>query len=221
LLGETLRDPEGKIMGMILGVPRLYRLGAQRLLGLAAGNFFVDASARMQGFFMLRRFLATPGFDFLYANSCNRQSGPLWAKCGAIMVPESDVEYLFPLRLGPIAQELALRKGWPAWTGSILRSLGPMASLVAAPRISRSRFTVECCTDLELLADIAGRNRNAELLQPDRSAAYLEWVYGSLPAKPGDDRIQQIYTFTDGAGQDGWFAVRFDHRGRLEQIKTT
>jgi hypothetical protein len=70
----------------------MYQLGSQRLLGRAGGNFYVDASARMQGFFMLRRFLGAPGFDFYYANSCNRQSAPLWAKCGALMVPDSDVE---------------------------------------------------------------------------------------------------------------------------------
>src|SRR5271166_2033459 len=109
-LGETLRDPDGKILGMIIAVPRMYRLGSQRLIGLAAGHFFIDASARMQGFFMLRRFLGTQGFDFLFANSCNRQSGPLWAKCGAVMVPESEVEYLLPFKLGPLAEEWALRK---------------------------------------------------------------------------------------------------------------
>ena len=36
--GETLRGPEGKILGMILAVPRMYLLGDQRLLGLAAGQ---------------------------------------------------------------------------------------------------------------------------------------------------------------------------------------
>src|SRR5208283_1936628 len=80
-LGLILTTSEGKITGMILSVPRRYRLGGQRLLGLAAGDFFVDASARLQGFFMLRRFLGLGGVDFWYANSCNRQSGPLWAKC--------------------------------------------------------------------------------------------------------------------------------------------
>ena len=109
-LGLSLMSPDGKLAGMILSVPRLYLLGDQRLLGLAAGDFFVDSSARMQGFFMLRRFLGLAGADFWYANSCNRQSGPLWAKCGAAMVPESDVEYLLPIRLGPLAQELAVRR---------------------------------------------------------------------------------------------------------------
>src|SRR4051794_5503508 len=101
-LGLCLRTGEGKLAGMILSLPRLYKLGDRDLLGMAAGLFFVDASARMQGFFMLRRYFSIAGVDFYYANSCNRQSAPLWAKCGAVQVPESEVEYLFPLRLGPI-----------------------------------------------------------------------------------------------------------------------
>src|SRR5277367_6551951 len=63
--GETLRGPEGTILGMILAVPRMYLLGDQRLLGLAGGNFYVDASVRLQGFFMLRRFLGTQGVEFV------------------------------------------------------------------------------------------------------------------------------------------------------------
>jgi hypothetical protein len=220
-LGLTLWSPDGKLVGMILSVPRLYRLGDRPLLGLAAGNFYVDSSARLQGFFMLRRFLGLSGVDFWYANSCNRQSAPLWAKCGAMMVPESDVEYLFPLHLGPLAQELAIRKGWPPAIGSILRGLGPVATLVAAPRVPRHRFAIESCADFERLAQIAEQDRNPELLQPDRSAAYLHWVYGSSPVKPMPDQAQEIFAFKDENGREGWFALRFDRRGRLEQIRTT
>ena len=85
--GETLRTPDGKIAGMILAVPRLYLLGDKTLLGLAAGDFFIDAAARMQGFFMLRRYFKLSHGDFWFANSCNRQSGPLWAKCGCSWCP--------------------------------------------------------------------------------------------------------------------------------------
>ena len=131
--GETLRGPEGNVLGMILAVPRMYQLGDQRLLGLAAGNFYVDASVRVQGFFMLRRFLGTPGVEFCYANSCNRQSAPLWAKCGAAFVPESDVEYLFPFNLGPIAEEWAIRKKWPTTVQGAVRTIGPFANLIGAP----------------------------------------------------------------------------------------
>jgi hypothetical protein len=218
--GLSLWSPDGKIVGMILAVPRLYRLADRRLLGLAAGDFFVDSSARLQGFFMLRRFLSLTGVDFWYANSCNRQSGPLWAKCGAIMVAESDVEYLFPLRLGPIAEELALRKGWPLVSGRLLRGLGPAATLIAAPRIPKNRFAVEYCTEIDRLAEIADRDRNPLYLEPERSAAYLKWVYGSLTSVPGEKQDHQVFSFHDNIGREGWFALRHDLRGRLQQIRT-
>jgi hypothetical protein len=171
---------------------------------------------------MLRRFLGLTGADFWYANSCNRQSGPLWAKCGAVMVPESDVEYLLPIRLGPLAEELAARKGWPRAVGSMLRALGPAAAPLLTRRAGKRRFVVDYSVDLDRLAGIAARNRNPALLQPDRSAAYLDWVYGSLPAAPSSGQAQQVFAFRDaaGAGLEGWFSIRFDRRGQFEQIRT-
>ena len=79
-LGETLRTEDGRLAGMILSLPRMYRIGEKPMLGLAAGNLYVDASARMQGFFLLRRFFAMKGADFWYANSCNRNP----ARCGQV-----------------------------------------------------------------------------------------------------------------------------------------
>ena len=220
-MGETLRDSEGKIRGMILGIPRMYRLGSQRLLGRAAGNFYVDASARMQGFFMLRRFLGAPGFDFYYANSCNRQSAPLWAKCGAQMVLESDVEYLLPFKLGPLAEEWASRKKWHPAVAAALKAAGPLATLVAAPRRPKHQFTLEYCVDLERLAVIADRNRDPELLQPEHSVAYLKWVYGSMPKSPSNAEISGVmYRFADPAGREGWFVLKFEPRGRKHQIRS-
>jgi len=219
-MGETIRNPEGKILGMILAVPRMYRLGSQRLLGLAAGNFYVDSSARMQGFFLLRRFLGSHGVDFYYANSCNRQAGPLWAKCGGLMVLESDVEYLFPLKLGPLAEELAIRKEWHPVVAGLLRAAGPLATLVAAPRRPRNRLTLEQCVDLDRLAEIAERNRNPELLQPERSVPYLNWQYPSVSESPeSKEMAHAIYRFADPSGREGWFALRFDRRGRNDQIR--
>jgi hypothetical protein len=219
-LGDTIRDPEGKIFGMIVAVPRMYRLGAERRNGLAAGHFFIDASARMQGFFMLKRFLATGGFDFVYANSCNGQSGPLWAKCGALMVPESEVEYLLPFRLGPLAEELAIRKAWHPVVARALRVAGPIATLVAAPRLPKNRFKVEPSKDVERLAEIAGRNLNPAFLQPERSAPYLRWVYAPwLESTDLKGSGGAIYRFTSSTGQEGWFSLIFARRGHREQIR--
>ncbi len=219
-LGDTLRSEDGKLAGMILSLPRMYRIGGKQLLGLAAGNFFIDSSARMQGFFLLRRFLAMKGADFWYANSCNRQSGPLWAKCGAGQVPESEVEYIFPFRVGPIIQELAFRKKWPPTIIKMLGIVGPVATLVAAPRLPKKRFKIEYCVDLDRLADLSERSRNPGLLQPERSTSYLRWLYGGLPTTEADGQKMCIYAFNDDAGLEGWFSLIFEPRGGFDQIRS-
>jgi hypothetical protein len=218
-MGETLRTEDGKIVGMIIAIPRLYRLGDETLLGVAGGHFFIDASARLQGFFMIRRAMAMEGANFWYANSANRQSAPILAKCGAARVPESEVEYLFPFRLGPLIQEVALRKGWPASVARLLRAFGPLATIAAAPRLPAGRFRVDYCTDYEKLSALSDRYRRPDLLQPERSAPDLQWVYGTLPASPPPDESGAIFSFTDPGGHEGWFALSFDTRGHLDQIR--
>jgi hypothetical protein len=220
-LGETLRAPDGTLVGMILSVPRVYRLGDQQLLGLAAGNFFVDRSARLQGFFMIRRFLSCQGVDFWFANSCNAQSGPLWAKCAAAQTPESDVEYLLPIRLGPLLQEVALRRSWPRAAVSLLGVLGPLATPLIAARRPRHGFRFERSTDWDRLAAIAERNRNPDLLEPARTAPSLQWAYGEVADESAGASFTPVYQFADGRGREGWFSLRFDRRGRNQQIRST
>src|SRR5579885_3459812 len=58
--GEVIRDDSGAIVGMIGCWPTSFRLGDRRLLGLGAHNFFVDPSARMQGYMLFRRYLNDP-----------------------------------------------------------------------------------------------------------------------------------------------------------------
>jgi hypothetical protein len=42
-----------------------------------------------------------------------------------------------------------------------------------------------------------------------------------LPLSPSNDEAGTvIYRFQDQAGRDGWFAIRFERRGRNEQIKS-
>jgi hypothetical protein len=216
-LGEVLRNPEGRIVGMILSVPRMYRLGERKLLGLAAGNFYVDRSARMQGFFLLRRFLKTPGYDFYYANSCNSQSGSLWVKCGAAQVPESEVEYLFPYRLGPLVQEVALRKNLPGLAATLARASGAVATFLVAPRRPKCRLRVEPCQDLERLAAIADRDRDPEGLECERGVPYLRWIYESPSQDPSSSH--HLYRFSDDRGNEGWFALNYSRRGRAQQVQ--
>jgi hypothetical protein len=219
-LGEVLRrKPDGELAGMILAVPRAYYLGGRRQLGLAAGNFYVDSSARMQGFFMLRRFMATSGYDFLYANSCNSQSGPLWTKCGGVQVPESDVEYLFPFRLGPLVQEVVLRKSWPKPAAALARAAGALATPFAAPRRPKSRLKVEPCADWERLSTIAERDRDPGFLDCERGPAYLRWVYGGTSQDPSMPHYRAVHVFSDERGNEGWFALNYSARGQAHQIR--
>ncbi len=219
-MGETLRDSEGKIRGMILGIPRMYRLGSQRLLGRAAGNFYVDASARLQGFFMLRRFLGAPGFDFYYANSCNRQSASL-GQVRRTNGPGVGCRVSLTFQTGPACR----RMGEPQEMapGGRGRPQGRRAPRHPGGRARRPKhqFTLEYCVDLERLAVIADRNRDPELLQPERSVAYLKWVYGSMPKSPNTAEISGVmYRFADPAGREGWFVLRFEPRGHKHQIRS-
>ncbi len=218
-LGDTLRNQDGQIVGMIIAVPRSYRLGDRQLRGLAAGQFYIDSAARMQGFFMLRRFFKMPHADFWFANSCNRQSGALWAKCGAIQVPESDVEYLYPFRFQPLIEELSERKKWPKPVGTLFKSLGPFANLLSSLRIPRNRFNIERTTDLEKLAALADRNRQPELLQPSCALKRLKWQYGDPPPLAAEGTGNSLHIFTGNDGQEGWFALTYGRRGGRGQIR--
>jgi hypothetical protein len=218
LLGEILRSEDGTLAGMILTIPWVYRLGDRRLLGLAAGNFFVDAEARMQGFFLFRRYLAARGVDFWYASSCNQQSGLLWAKSGGVQVENSDLEYLFIYQMGPLLEEAALRRRVPRRLAGSLRWAGPLAGLAAAPRRPKTSLSSETCEDWDRLEALAERCRDPERLTCDRSAAYLRWKYGrATEAGPGSG--PEVHRFSDGLGHEGWFSLGYSTRGQFEQIR--
>ena len=92
--------------------------------------------------------------------------------------------------------------------------------MIASLRIPGNRYQVEYCADLEKLAQLAARCRNPKLLQPERSVAHLKWQYGEPSGAPQDGQTKSIYTFNDRAGNEGWFALGFDRRGREDQIRT-
>jgi hypothetical protein len=218
-IGEIIRSSDGAVVGMILTIPWIYRRGDQRLTGLAAGNFFVDPSARMQGFMLFRRYLKVPDINFWYASSCNAQSGALWSKSGAAQVPNSDFEYMYFFRLGPLMEELALRKGAPQAAAAALKLAGPIATLVGAPRRPRVRLRHEPCRDFERLAELAERHRDRNLLTCERSAPYLNWLFGGQQPKPGERYRHEIFRFENGHGDEGWFVLARSRRGQREQIR--
>ena len=198
---------------MITYHAQFYRLGDRRLLGLVRGNLHVAPTARMQGFFLLRRYMNNPKADFCFATSCNVNSAPLWVKCGAGQAPNSDIEYLYvnPDRTGP--QEVALRKGLPnAWRRRFARRPPRIALLGSAPPPTRADGT-----SVRRLGT-ARRNRGAEprpaQLTHDRTADILRDKYEAL-SKQGaaSDSTDGIYLFTAEDGREGWFSLRQGRRG--------
>jgi hypothetical protein len=136
-------------------------------------------------------------------------------------VPESEVEYLFPIRLGPLLEELAIRKKWHPAVARLARTAGPLATLFGRPRLPKNRLRLEPSKDLDRLAEIAERDRDPAFLQPERSVPYLKWVYGSWVEAPGLGETEDtvIYRFRTPDGHEGWFSIGYAHRGCRKQIR--
>lgn len=212
--GWVLRDRSEALVGALLAFAWRFRLGEHRLLGLAAGPFFVDPDVRLQGFFMLRQLLNTQSVDLFYANTCNATAGALWTKLGGTAVPNSDVEYLVVFNPGPVAQEFALRRN----AGEAVSSLAGIAGGMAAPLAWRRRsgLRVEPTGDWERMAATAEQHRDRELLTGDRSVTYLRGSYQEALER----KAVEIYCFRDAQGNEGWFSLARATRGRVRQIRS-
>jgi hypothetical protein len=219
--GEIIRNDQGSVVGMICYHPVFYRFGDRRLLGLGAHNFFVDPTARMQGFILFRRYLNHPRADFCFSTTCNANSGPLWTKCGAVPVPDSDAEYLLVFRTGPVLQEAAMSKRVPKTLASALGLIGPLADLVMRTGKTVRRIAVERCEDWDRLAAIADQNRDPSRLTPDRVANEMKRKYEPIiRGGVATGKVDGTYRFSDKSGREGWFSVREKSRGALGQIRS-
>ena len=214
-MGLCLLDNAGRIKGILLQFPVRYRLDGQRLIGLASASFFVDPDVRLQGFFMFRRYLSTAGVDFYFATSCNDRSAALWDKVGASAVPDSDREFLLPLRSGPLVEELAVRRGLGRAGARVARWVGAAANPVLRTRLGRAYrdITPEC--DWDRLADLSDRNIAPGWLAVERTTDYLRWRLDACP----DARATATYRFRTDQGGEGWFALRYTRRGKNRQIR--
>jgi hypothetical protein len=219
--GEILRDGHGVIVGMIGYHPTRFRFGDRYPLGLGAHNFYVDPSARMQGFTLFRRYLNNPRADFCFSTTCNVNSGPLWAKCGAAPLPGSDSEYILVFRHGPVLEELARKRRVPRALALALRAAGPMASLVMGPRRTRSPLKPQWCDDWDRLAAIADQTRDPKRLTPERSAAVLRCRYQAMSRNAKSSGAPDgAYSFTTPSGREGWLSVSVSPRGSHNQIQS-
>jgi hypothetical protein len=220
--GEILRNGQGAVVGMLCYRPRLFRIGERQLLGLGASNFFVDPSARMQGFTLFRRYLNTDKADFCFSTTCNANSGPLWSKCGAAHVPDSNFVYVLVLRHAPLIEELAIRKGVPRILAAPVRLAGPPADLILGRFRRRScNLRIERCDDWERLAAIAERNRDRTRVTPERSVALLRHHYEARSRTAElSGSLDGVFRFTASCGREGWLSVGERLHGHASQIRS-
>ena len=214
--GHAIRRSDGTLAGVCLCFPSRFALEGRSLLGLCGTAFYVEPDLRFQGFLLFRRFVAAKEPDFLFATTCNLASGAIWSKLGGQEIRASRWEHLFPVRMGPIVEELLRRKG----EGGVATPLGRAAGLVM-PRMARGKgagrdVTLTPCRDWERLAELARRHRDESVLTSEGAPAWLEWRYDRTPARSGNE----VLLFEDGGGTEGWVAMAESRRGRARQIRT-
>jgi hypothetical protein len=194
--------------------PFRYRLGERRLLGLASGTYFADPEVRgLPAFFLFKRFLGMPGYDFYFANTCNLASGRVWEKCGGRPEPSSDGQWLVPLRFGPLVREVFIRRGY-AQLAPLAAALTPIADMLIR-RPGLDMLQLEPTDDLQFMASAAEHSRAPELLTPQRDLAYLRWQFvAGQEAMP-----KEAFRFRDAQGREGWTSIGCSRRGADFQLR--
>lgn len=215
-LGILLVDGNAQIAGCMLYHHFEFRQGDRILKALGSGAFYVSPQATLHGFFMFRKYLKEPGYDFYYCTTSNAQSGALWARCGGIPLPLSREEWVRLCAPGSSMMEVALRRKLP---GCLCQAFG-LLSMVATPffRVAprNTGLDVEPCHDFDRLASIANRCLEPGLIAPDYSAEGLRTTYaGRIGENKGE-----IFRFRDALGAEGWFSISLYPRGSRLQIRS-
>jgi hypothetical protein len=215
-IGYCLRDRWGVIRGLNLSFPAAFLSADQRLLGLCAGSFFVEAPARSMGFYLFKKYLASPGYSFFFATTCNANSAKLWGTLGGRAVPNSETEYILPLRLDVMIPAFVATRTSSEVASGIARVGGrcanPVLRFLTRPSVE---LAIEPCQDWDKLSELSRRQRSANHITSNRSAEFLQWRYGSTsPLYPCG-----IYLFRDKQGNEGWFSLGNLIRGEQSQFR--
>jgi hypothetical protein len=190
--------------------------GDRRLVALASGSFFVEASASTAGFFMFKKHLANPGPHFFFATTCNTNSAPIWRALGAQPIDHSASEYVLPLNLGDMLPALIAGHADRRVAESVVRAAGRVGSELVSPWVRRApRLSVTPCRDWEKLAALFERHRSYDTITAHRTARFLEWRYG--PGSP--NHSAKIHLVCDSRGNEGWFIVDDVVRGKTGQLR--
>lgn len=216
-LGWCVRDDAGRIRGLNLRFPGIFLAGDKRVRGLGSGGFFVEPEARTLGFYLFKKYLGSRDYSFFFATTCNARSAVLWEKLGGSAVPNSDVEYVLPLRLDILLPEALAARTSKGSVQKLARVCGQWADSVRRlfeRRPSRG-LSIEPCQDWQKLSELFHRHRRKEWATTDRSPEYLEWRYGrnSEPCPSG------AYLVRNARGQEGWFALGTVVRGHQRHIQ--
>jgi hypothetical protein len=210
--GFCVRDQMGVIRGLTLCFSGAFLAADQRMLGLCSGSFFVEPQARMLGFYLFRRYLSSPGYSFFFATTCNATSAALWGKLGGSAVPNSEMEYILPLRLETLLPALV--------TGRVASEIARVFGQCTSPLLRHlerrpAELTMEPCRDWQKLSELFRRHRSTDWITTDRSAEFLQWRYGQNPLQHPCD----VHLFRDKRGNEGWFSLSHMMRGRQGQIR--
>src|SRR5207247_2446242 len=112
----------------------------------------IEPPARTLGFYLFKRYLNSPGYAFFFSTTCNANSGALWAKLGACTVPNSDVEYVLPLKLDVMLPFFLAGRTSSSLAAELARLVGRCANPVLQLLARQSaELTVEPCRDWETL----------------------------------------------------------------------
>jgi len=215
--GMLIRSPAGKLLGFCPYCPFRFRYRDRSLFALASLDWFADREARIQFVYLVKRLLELPDVDFCFSNSSNEQSGPLWEKCGGRPLWGSGADWLVPIRIGPLVREAFLRRGWKGLAGPASSAARLANWWVWRQNIRGMRLRTNPTGDLNLIADLAERYRNAEQIVSDRSVDYLHWAYVASSAV----ETRRLYHVADAAGHEGWFSVSIRPWGLDQRIRLT
>lgn len=214
--GFCIRGSSGKVVGLILSFANAFLFEDRRLLGLCSGSFFVKQSARMQGFYLFKKYLNDGSSDFYFGTTCNANSGALWKKVGGLPVPRSEKNYILPLKPEAVLPAFIAGKTPSKTASRLARLLGYLAKpLIQLGLGGGPDFAIEPCEEWHKLSEIFLRHRNRSWITTDRSPEFLKWRYG--PGSPHPKA--EIYWFRDKRGNEGWFALAQSAGGRNGQIR--
>jgi hypothetical protein len=194
----------GVIRGLSLSFPAAFLASDQRLIGLCSGSLFVESQARTLGYYLVRKKLSSPGYAFFFATTCNANSGPLWRTLGGCAVPNSETDYILPLRLDTVLPTLVSGRTSSSVASGIARIVGrwtnPMLQLFSP---QSAKLTTEPSQDWPKLSELFRRHRPADWITSDRSAEFLRWRFGQT----SPDSPCTTHLFRDRRGNEGWFCL--------------